>query len=189
MTNLKIWTHPDFYSWNCQFRLYRRLPHQKMGYKIFPGFKWYHQKYSSYVVRRLATSRDVAGFRSIRSREVFSDKQTNRESTYCKNKDNITITIDISQYQSLVYQVSKAKNTVRKSIILHWTQFFFSFECIYWGVFKYCITIFWGVGGSKPKCLHCWYFWGRGDLKNVIFRKDKKAWRISKITRSFWRTL
>ena len=60
--------------------------------------------------------------------QVFSDKQTNRESTYCKNKDNITITIDISQYQSLVYQVSKAKNTVRKSIILHWlqtwTQFF-----------------------------------------------------------------
>ena len=104
--------------WNCQFRLYRRLPHQKMGYKIFPGFKWYHQKYSSYVVRRLATSRDVAGFRSIRSREVFSDKQTNRESTYYKNKDNITIT------WYYVYQVSKAKNTVRKSIILHWTQFF-----------------------------------------------------------------
>ena len=137
--------------WNCQFRLYRRLPHQKMGYKIFPGFKWYHQKYSSYVVRRLATSRDVAGFRSIRSREVFSYKQTNRESTYCKNKDNITITIDISQYQSLVYQVSKAKNTVRKSILLHWLQTWTQFILVLNAYTGECSSI------TSP------YFGGKGD--------------------------
>ena len=137
--------------WNCQFRLYRRLPHQKMGYKIFPGFKWYHQKYSSYVVWRLATSRDVAGFRSIRSREVFSDKQTNRESTYCKNKDNITINIDISQYQSLVYQVSKAKNTVRKSILLHWLQTWTQFFLVLNAYTGECSSI------TSP------YFGGKGD--------------------------
>ena len=83
--------------------------------------------------------------------QVFSDKQTNRESTYCKNKDNITITIDISQYQSLVYQVSKAKNTVRKSILLHWLQTWTQFFLVLNAYTGECSSI------TSP------YFGGKGD--------------------------
>ena len=64
----------------CRIKIWRR---------ISPGFHWYHQKLSSYVVRRRTTSRDVPDFRPIRGREIIShthththrqtDRQTHRQ--------------------------------------------------------------------------------------------------------------
>ena len=65
----------------CRTKIWRR---------ISPGFHWYHQKLSSYVVRRLATSRDVPDFRPIRGREIILHTQIHRYTdTYTENRHTV----------------------------------------------------------------------------------------------------
>jgi len=54
---------------------------KKLG-RISPGFLWYHQKESSYVVRSLPTSRDITIIWPIKGLEICDrqiDRQTDRQ--------------------------------------------------------------------------------------------------------------